>query len=61
MAVVWEHVTPETGLVDMVLRPEVHARYARLLDDAASLVVTSVVQHRQGAVSVLAETLHPIP
>ena len=61
MAVVWEHVTSETGLVDVVLRPEVHICYTRLLNAAAALVVTGVVQRRQGAVSVLAETLHPIP
>ena len=61
MAVVWEHLTPETGLVDVVLRPEVHTRYAHLLDDVPALVVMGVVQRRGGAVSVLAETLHPIP
>ncbi len=44
----------ETGLVDVVLRPEVHARHTRLLDEAAVLVVTGVVQRRQAAVSVLA-------
>ncbi len=51
----------ETGLVDVVVRPEVHTRYARLLDDATALVVTGVVQRREAAVSVRAEALHPIP
>ncbi len=55
MAVVWEHVTPETGLVDVVLRPEVYARHTRLLDHATALMVTGVVQHRQGAVSMLGD------
>ncbi len=51
----------ETGLVDVVVRPEVHARYRRILEEAAVLIVTGVVQRREGTVSVLAETLHPIP
>jgi len=50
----------ETGLVDVVVRPEVHARYCRVLGKAIVLIVTGVVQRREGAVSLLAEEVEGV-
>ena len=44
----------ETGRVDVVVWPEAHERYRRILGKTAVLIVRDVVQQREGAVSVLA-------
>jgi error-prone DNA polymerase len=44
----------EEGLINVILRPDIYARYRRVLHEAPLLIVEGVVQRQDGVVNLLA-------
>ena len=51
----------EDGLIDVVVRPDVHERHRRILREAALLVVEGRVERQQGVASILAGRAASLP
>ena len=51
----------EHGLIDVVVRPDVHERHRRILREAALLVVEGRVERQQGVASILAGRAARLP
>lgn len=51
----------ETGLLDIIVRPQVYTRYQHLLHTERLLMVEGVVQHQEGVVNLLALQTAPLP
>ena len=51
----------EHGLIDVVVRPDVHERHRRILREAALLVVEGRVERQQGVASILAGRAASLP
>lgn len=51
----------EDGLINVIVRPDVYARYRRVLREAPLLIVEGVVQRRDGVVNLLALRAAALP
>ena len=51
----------ETGLVNVIIRPDVFSRYQRAILDSPVMMVDGELQDEHGAVQVMAETCRPVP
>ncbi|MCL4299441.1 MAG: error-prone DNA polymerase [Anaerolineae bacterium] len=49
------------GLVDVIVRPQVYARYRGLIRTTSLLIVEGQVQHQGGVTNLLAERMTPLP
>lgn len=50
----------ETGLVNVIIRPDVFSRYQRAILDSTVMMVSGELQDEHGAVQVMAETCTPV-
>lgn len=50
----------ETGLVNVIIRPDVFSRYQRAILDSPVMMVDGELQDEHGAVQVMAETCRPV-
>ena len=50
----------ETGLVNVIIRPEIFSRYERAILDSSVMMVDGELQDEHGAVQVMAETCRPV-
>ena len=50
----------ETGLINVIVRPDVHQRQRRLVRSQPLLVVDGLLQKQDGALSLLAQRFHPV-
>ena len=50
----------ETGLVNVIIRPDVFSRYQRAILDSPVMMVEGELQDEHGAVQVMAETCRPV-
>jgi len=50
----------ETGLVNVIVRPDVFTRYQRAVLDSPVMMVSGELQDEQGSVQVMAETCTPV-
>lgn len=51
----------ETGLVNVILRPDVYARYRSVVRTASLLLIEGELQRRDGAINVLARRVAAVP
>ena len=50
----------ETGLVNVIIRPDIFTRYQRAILDSPVMMVNGELQDEHGAVQVMAETCRPV-
>jgi error-prone DNA polymerase len=49
----------ETGLVNVIVRPDIYATYRRVIRSSSTLVIEGVLQKKSGCIDLIARHIHP--
>jgi error-prone DNA polymerase len=59
--VTFVNLEDETGMINVICSREVWARYRKVAQNSAALLIRGMLQHTDNVVNVMAERIQPLP